>query len=90
MIKQVEKKKEKKVRPWWKKPPRSSRICYRCEHKYSSHIDVRCLKIVSRKPRTECDCKGFVKDKAEWDFMLRCKAVKRRTKNAFKRIMSFK
>ena len=75
---------------WWKKPPRSSRICYRCEHKYSSHIDVRCLKIVSRKPRTECDCKGFVKDKAEWDFMLSCKAVKRRTKNAFKRIMSFK
>jgi hypothetical protein len=75
---------------WWKKPPRSSRICYRCEHKYSSHIDVRCLKIVSRKPRTECDCRGFIKDKEESDFMIRCKQAKRRTKNTFKRIMGFK
>ena len=75
---------------WWKKPPRSSRICYRCDHKYSSHIDVRCLKIVSRKPRKECDCKGFVANKKEWDFMVECKMVKKRTKNAFKRIMGVK
>ena len=70
MIKQVEKKKEKKVRPWWKKPPRSSRICIRCEHKYSSHIDVKCLKIVSRKPRVECDCKGFVSSQLEMDIII--------------------
>jgi len=43
-------KKKKEPEKWWKKPPRSSRICLRCEHKYSSHIDVRCLKIIQRKP----------------------------------------
>ena len=75
---------------WWKKPPRSSRICYNCSHKYSSHIDVRCLKIVSRKPRTEWDCKGFIKDKAEMEFIQRCKLARTKTKNAFKRIMGFK
>ena len=48
-------------RKWWQKPPRSSRICLRCSHKYSSHIDVRCLKIVSREPeRKECECRGFI------------------------------
>jgi len=59
-------KKKKEPEKWWKKPPRSSRICLRCEHKYSSHIDVRCLKIIQRKPeRIECDCKGFVANEAE-------------------------
>ena len=67
MEKQIQKKtKEKnKVDKWWKRPPRSSRICLRCEHKYSSHIDVRCLKIVSRKPRVECDCRGFIANEME-------------------------
>ncbi len=51
---------------WWKRPPRSSRVCVRCTHKYSSHIDVRCLKIVQRKPeRIECDCKGFIANEVE-------------------------
>lgn len=50
---------------WWIKPPRSSRICYRCQHKYSSHIDVRCLKITSRNPREECDCRGFIANEQE-------------------------
>lgn len=55
---------------WWKKPPRSSRICYRCGHKYSSHIDVRCLKLVQRKPdRIECLCKGFIANKQEMDLV---------------------
>ena len=63
------KRKEEKDK-WWKNPPRSSRICYRCEHKYSSHIDVRCLKIVSRNPRVECVCKGFVTNKVEMDMIL--------------------
>ncbi len=41
-------------------------MCIRCNHKYSSHIDVRCLKIVQRKPvRIECDCKGFIANEAE-------------------------
>jgi hypothetical protein len=57
---------------WWKKPPRSSRVCYRCGHKYSSHIDVKCLKLVERKPkRIECNCRGFIKDKIEMDFMMK-------------------
>jgi len=63
------KRKEEKDK-WWKNPPRSSRICYRCQHKYSSHIDVRCLKIVSRNPRVECECKGFVTNKVEMDMIL--------------------
>ena len=62
---------EKLKAEWWKKPPRSSRVCYRCGHKYSSHIDVKCLKLVQRKPeRIECTCKGFIKDKQEMEFML--------------------
>ena len=64
------KRKEEEKDKWWKNPPRSSRICYRCEHKYSSHIDVRCLKIVSRNPRVECVCKGFVTNKVEMDMIL--------------------
>lgn len=52
----------------WKKTPRSSRVCYRCGHKYSSHIDVRCLKLIQKKPdRIECLCRGFIKDKEEMD-----------------------
>lgn len=50
---------------WWKKTPRSSRICLLCKHKYSSHIDVRCLKIVQRHPRKECDCKIFIGNERE-------------------------
>jgi len=59
----MKKKSEKKE--WWKKPPRSSRICYRCKHKYSSHIDTKCNKIIERSPRIECDCKGFVATKKD-------------------------
>ena len=50
----------------FKKPPRSSRPCFRCGHNYSSHIDVGCLKIVKLKPeKVECDCKEFVKNEVE-------------------------
>ncbi len=61
-----------KGRPdWAKKIPRSSRICFRCEHKYSSHVPA-CGKIVERKPaRKECDCRTFVKDKYELDLAVR-------------------
>jgi len=53
----------------YKKIPRSSRICLRCTHKYSSHIDVKCLKITQRKPeRKECDCKGFISNLHELQF----------------------
>lgn len=63
----------------WKKTPRSSRVCYRCGHKYSSHIDVRCLKLVQRKPeRIECECRGFIKDKQEMDMIIERKEAKRR------------
>ena len=61
---------DKEIDRWWKKIPRSSRVCYRCGHKYSSHIDVRCLKLVQRKPiRIECVCKGFIVNKAEMDLI---------------------
>ena len=55
-----------KGRPdWAKKVPRSSRVCFRCEHKYSSHVPA-CGKIVERKPeRVECTCRTFVKDEYE-------------------------
>ena len=61
-----------KGRPEWaKKIPRSSRICFRCEHKYSSHVPA-CGKIVERKPeRKECDCRTFVKDQYELDLAIR-------------------
>jgi hypothetical protein len=66
MVKTATKTEEK----WWKRPPRSSRICLRCNHKYSSHIDVRCLKIVQKKPeRLECTCRGFVANKAELEMI---------------------
>ena len=42
------------------KEPRSSKICILCGHLLASHIDVRCLKVMSKDPRIECDCKGFV------------------------------
>ena len=59
---------DKEIDRWWKKIPRSSRVCYRCGHKYSSHIDVRCLKLVQRKPeRIECGCRGFIVNKDEMD-----------------------
>jgi len=57
--------KVKEIDKWWAKKPRSSRICLRCEHKYSSHIDVRCLKIIQRKPRRECTCHGFIANEYE-------------------------
>ena len=64
MVKKIKPKKESEK--WWIKPPRSSRICLRCKHKYSSHIDVRCLKIVQLKPdRIECICKGFIANEYE-------------------------
>lgn len=66
VLKMVKKEPEK----WWKRPPRSSRTCFRCKHKYSSHIDVRCLKIVKRKPeRIECNCKGFISNEAEMNMI---------------------
>ena len=71
-------KKEANKKKWWVRPPRSSRICLRagCGHKYSSHIDVRCLKIVQRKPeRIECNCKGFIANEAE------LKMIQEREKN---------
>ncbi len=64
-----------KGRPEWaKKIPRSSRICFRCEHKYSSHVPS-CRKIVHRKPdREECDCRTFVKNEMELEIALRQEA----------------
>ena len=64
-----------KNRPEWaKKIPRSSRICFRCEHKYSSHVPS-CRRIVERKPeRKECDCRNFVKNEQELEIVLRQEA----------------
>lgn len=61
-----------KGRPEWaKKKPRSSRICFRCTHKYSSHVPS-CGKIVERKPdRKECDCRVFVKNQYELDLAIK-------------------
>lgn len=59
---------------WAKKVPRSSRICFRCEHKYSSHVPA-CGKIVERKPeRKECDCRTFVKNQYELDLAIKYEA----------------
>jgi hypothetical protein len=73
-----------KGRPEWaKKIPRSSRICFRCEHKYSSHVPA-CGKIVERKPeRKECICRTFVKDQYELDLAVRFESNedKRRKEN---------
>ncbi len=75
MVKKIKPKKSEDK--WWIKPPRSSRICLRCKHKYSSHIDVRCLKIVQLKPeRIECICKGFIANEYELEM-----AEKRDKKN---------
>lgn len=67
-----EKKVFKNTRPEWaKKIPRSSRICFRCGHKYSSHVPL-CGKIVERKPeRKECTCRLFVKDQYELDLAIK-------------------
>ena len=43
-----------------KKEPRSRRMCLLCGHLAGSHIDVKCLKIVCKDPRIECECKEFV------------------------------
>ncbi|KKM92228.1 hypothetical protein LCGC14_1220550 [marine sediment metagenome] len=63
---------KKNTRPDWAiKKPRSSRICFRCQHKYSSHVPL-CGKIVERKPeRKECDCRTFVKNQYELDLALK-------------------
>jgi hypothetical protein len=51
------------------KIPRSQRECYVCGHLYSSHSGI-CLKIVQTKPvKKECDCKQFIKDRQEWEFI---------------------
>lgn len=42
------------------KEPRSRRICILCGHYLSSHIDVKCLKIICQDPRIECHCTEFV------------------------------
>jgi len=43
-----------------KKEPRSRRECLLCGHLFASHIDIKCLKVMSKDPRIECDCRGFV------------------------------
>lgn len=79
------KEKPRNTRPdWAKKIPRSSRICFRCEHKYSSHVPA-CGKIVERKPeRKECTCRTFVKNQYELDLAVRFEAKEDREKYAFK------
>lgn len=84
----IDKKVYKNERPdWAKKIPRSSRICHRCGHKYSSHVPA-CGKIVERKPeRKECDCRVFVKDDYELELAIRFEAKEdreRAEKYAFK------
>ena len=71
-----------KGRPEWaKKIPRSSRICFRCGHKYSSHVPS-CRKITQRKPdRLECDCRTFVKNEVELEIALRQEAGEDRRRN---------
>jgi hypothetical protein len=71
------------TRPEWaKKVPRSSRICFRCGHKYSSHVPM-CGKIVQRKPeRKECDCRTFVKNQYELDLAIRFEAKEDREREA--------
>ncbi len=76
-----------KNRPEWaKKIPRSSRICFRCQHKYSSHVPS-CRRIIERKPeRKECNCRTFVKDEQELEIVIRQEAGEdRRRKEAFER-----
>lgn len=54
---------EKSEDKWWVKQPRSSRICQNCKHKYSSHLDNLCVKLISRHPRLECTCRKFITEK---------------------------
>jgi len=63
----------KMTKPAWAvKKPRSSRVCLRCGHKYSSHIDVRCLKITQRIPeKIECTCRGFISNPYELELALK-------------------
>lgn len=63
---------------WAKKIPRSRRKCIRCGHNYASHIDVACMKIVQRKPRIDCECRGFIGNQYELDL------ANKREKNALK------
>jgi len=66
---------ERNTKPEWaKKIPRSSRICFRCQHKYSSHVPS-CRRIIERNPeRKECDCRTFVKNEQELEIVLRQEA----------------
>ncbi len=63
------------TRPEWaKKIPRSSRVCFRCGHKYSSHVPS-CGKLIQRKPeRIECTCRTFVKNQYELELAVRREA----------------
>ena len=86
MTKKETKNKEfKNERPEWaKKIPRSSRICFRCQHKYSSHVPS-CGKIVQRKPeRIECTCRTFVKNQYELDLAIKFEAKEDREREAEK------
>ena len=62
---------KKEIDKWWVKKPRSRRQCLLCFHLYSSHIDVRCLKIIQRHPRKECDCKIFIGNERELEEYLK-------------------
>jgi hypothetical protein len=42
------------------KEPRSRRICLLCGCLYGSHIDVGCIKVLSKEPRIDCPCKEFI------------------------------
>ena len=86
MVKKVIK--NKNTRPEWAiKKPRSSRICFRCEHKYSSHTPI-CGKIMSRKPeRKECGCKTFVKNEYELELAIRQEAGDERRRNMGKKAL---
>ena len=81
--------KKPNTRPEWaKKVPRSSRVCFRCNHKYSSHVPA-CGKIVERKPeRKECTCRLFVKNQYELDLAIKSENAEDRRReaqnNAFK------
>lgn len=79
------------TRPEWaKKVPRSSRICFRCGHKYSSHVPS-CGKIVQRKPeRIECTCRTFVKNEYELDLAIRFEAKEDRERAQEKALKQIK
>lgn len=54
----------------YQKTPRSSRPCLVCGHLYASHIDVACIKVISKIPRQECDCRGFVGSVLELEILM--------------------